>query len=189
MSGITWTLIGVVLIATPAYRRTPLWAWTAAAALFVAAVQATGAGFSLLPWIAFAAVAILLNVGSVRQSLLSKPLLGWFRKVLPPMSDTEKDAIDAGTVWWDAELFTGKPNWNRLLASPAASLSDEEQAFIDGPVEEFCRLLDDWAITRELNDLPPEAWDFIRKHRLFGMIIPKEYGGLEFSARAQSKWS
>ena len=187
MSGFAWTLIGFVLFATLAYRRAPLGAWTAAAAVFVAAVQMTGGGLSLLPWVPLAAVAILLNVRPVRRSLLSKPLLGWFRKVLPPMSDTEKDAIDAGTVWWDAELFTGKPNWNRLLASPAATLSDEEQAFLDGPVEDFCRLLDDWAISRELNDLPPEAWEFIRRHRLFGMIIPKEYGGLEFSARAQSE--
>ena len=107
MSGFAWTLIGFVLFATLAYRRAPLGAWTAAAAVFVAAVQMTGGGLSLLPWVPLAAVAILLNVRPVRRSLLSKPLLGWFRKVLPPMSDTEKDAIDAGTVWWDAELFTG----------------------------------------------------------------------------------
>ncbi len=187
MSGFTWTLIGVVVFAALAYRRSSLVVWTAAAAVFLGVLQLAGGGLSLLPWIAFAAVAVALNVRSIRRGLFSKPLLGWFRKVLPPMSDTEKDAIDAGTVWWDAELFTGKPNWNRLMTSPAAALSEEEQAFIDGPVEEFCRLLDDWTITRELNDLPPEAWDFIRKHRLFGMIIPKEYGGLEFSARAQSE--
>ena len=187
MSGITWTLLGLALFGTLAYRRSALGIWTGAIAAFLAAVQLAGGGLTPAPWVVFGAVALVLNLKSLRQSLLSKPLLGWFRKVLPPMSDTEKAAIDAGTVWWDAELFSGKPEWNRLLTAPAATLSDEEQAFIDGPVEEFCRLLDDWKITEELNDLPMEAWDFIRRHRLFGMIIPKEYGGLDFSARAQSE--
>ncbi len=187
MSGLTWTLLGLGLFGALAYRRSSLAIWTAAIAAFLAALQLAGGSLSPIPWIVFGAVAVVLNLKPLRQALLSKPLLGWFRNVLPPMSQTEKDAIDAGTVWWDAELFSGKPEWNRLLTAPAATLSDEEQAFIDGPVEEFCRLLDDWKITEDLNDLPAEAWDFIRKHRLFGMIIPKEYGGLDFSARAQSE--
>jgi acyl-CoA dehydrogenase len=134
----------------------------------------------------FAIVAVLLNVYPLRRMLVTSHVLGWFRKVLPPISETERIAIDAGNTWWDADLFTGRPDWKKLLATPAANLSDEEQAFLDGPVEEFCKSLDDWHITHELNDLPPAAWDQIRKNRFFGMIIPKQYGGLGFSALAHS---
>ncbi|HEY1991280.1 MAG TPA: acyl-CoA dehydrogenase, partial [Gammaproteobacteria bacterium] len=133
-----------------------------------------------------AVLAVLLNVRPLRRMLITEHLLGWFRKVLPPISETERIAIDAGNTWWDADLFTGRPDWKKLLATPAATLSDEEQAFLDGPVDEFCKSLDDWHITHDLQDLPPEAWDKIRQHRFFGMIIPKQYGGLGFSALAHS---
>jgi acyl-CoA dehydrogenase len=103
------------------------------------------------------------------------------------MSDTEREALEAGDVWWDAELFTGNPDWSKLLDMPAATLSAEEQAFLQGPVEQLCGLLDDWRINWELRDLPPEVWDFIKANRFFGMIIPKEYGGLGFSAFAHSE--
>src|SRR5690606_20283719 len=137
-------------------------------------------------WLVFGAVAVVLLVKPLRRALLSKPLLAWFRTVLPPLSPTEQIALDAGDTWWDADLFTGRPDWNKLLATPAPQLSPEEQAYLDGPVEEFCRTLDDWRITSELNDLPPESWRLIREHKLFGMIIPKEYGGLGFSALGNS---
>jgi acyl-CoA dehydrogenase len=150
-------------------------------------VQLTGNGLAPVPWIVLAVIAVLLNLKPLRRAVLSKPLLGWFKSVLPPMSATEKDAIDAGTVWWDAELFSGRPNWNTLLRTPRGELSAEERAFIDGPVDELCRMIDDWKINHELNDLPPEIWAYLAKHRFFGMIIPKEYGGLDFSARAQSE--
>jgi acyl-CoA dehydrogenase len=187
MSGLTWLLLTLVAFGVLAYRRASLLVWTAAAAVLLLAIQLTGAGLSPVPWAIFAVIAGLLNLKPLRRLVLSKPLLSWFKSVLPPMSQTEKDAIDAGTVWWDAELFTGRPNWNMLLRTPAAELTAEEQAFLDGPVEELCRMLDEWQINRELDDLPPEAWDYIRKHRFFAMIIPKEYGGLDFSARAQSE--
>lgn len=102
------------------------------------------------------------------------------------MSDTEKAAIDAGTTWWDAEIFSGRPDWDKLLRTPAPAISDDEQAFLDGPVEELCGMLDDWRIN-ELNDLPEEVWRFLKEQRFFGIIIPKQYGGLEFSPRAQSE--
>ncbi|MEQ9447313.1 MAG: acyl-CoA dehydrogenase family protein, partial [Rhodospirillaceae bacterium] len=121
-----------------------------------------------------------------RRETLTRPLLSWYKKRLPSMSDTEREALEAGTVWWDAELFTGKPDWRKLLAAPKAGLSDEEQAFLDGPVEELCAMLDDWRIENEWHDLPPEVWEFIKTHRFFGMIIPKENGGLGFSAQAHS---
>ena len=100
---------------------------------------------------------------------------------MPSLSETERDAIEAGDVWWDAELFTGDPDWDQLLATPPARLNAEEQAFLDGPVDELCAMLDDWKITWELGDMPPEAWDFMKKNKFFGMIIPKQYGGLGFS--------
>ena len=100
---------------------------------------------------------------------------------MPTMSVTEREAMAAGTVWWDADLFSGRPSWKKLLTVPAPKLSDEEQAFIDGPTEELCHLVDDWQITHELQDLPPEVWRFIREQGFLGMIIPKQYGGLEFS--------
>jgi acyl-CoA dehydrogenase len=102
------------------------------------------------------------------------------------MSQTEKEAIDAGTVWWDGDLFSGKPDWDRLLATPRPRLSAEEQAFLDGPVEELCAMCDDWEITHEHQDLPPRVWQFIKDKGFLGMIIPKEYGGLGFSALGHS---
>nr|MDQ2694922.1 acyl-CoA dehydrogenase [Pseudomonadota bacterium] len=125
-------------------------------------------------------------ITSLRRRLVSAPLLGWYRQVLPPMSDTEREALDAGTVWWDAELFTGRPDWDKWLAFARPQLSAGEQAFLDGPVEELCRMVDDWRIGHELRDLPPEVWQFIRAKGFWGMIIPKDYGGLGFSALAHS---
>lgn len=133
-----------------------------------------------------AAAAILLGVAPLRRRLLSDPMLGWFRKVLPQVSQTEQEALDAGTVWWDGDLFSGRPDWKRLLAFPKPTLSAEEQAFMDGPVEEFCAMLDDWEVSHELNDLPPHAWQYIKDRGFLGMIIPKQYGGLGFSALAHS---
>jgi acyl-CoA dehydrogenase len=102
------------------------------------------------------------------------------------MSDTEREALEAGSVWWDGELFSGMPDWDRLVSFPAPKLSDEEQAFLDGPCEELCRMLDDWDIAFRRADMPPQVWKFIKKHRFFAMIIPKKYGGLEFSAYANA---
>ncbi|MEW6313337.1 MAG: acyl-CoA dehydrogenase [Pseudomonadota bacterium] len=134
-----------------------------------------------------AAVAAVLLIAPVRRSLLSDRLLAWFRKVLPQVSQTEQEALDAGTVWWEGELFRGNPDWNKLLSLPKPQLSAEEQSFLDGPVEELCAMLDDWRISHELNDLPPEVWRYIKERGFFGMIIPKQYGGLGFSALAHSQ--
>ena len=187
MFGITWLLLVLIALGALAYRRSSLPVWTATAAILLLAIQLTGSGLAPVPWLLFALIAGLLNLKPLRRTVLSKPLFKWFKSVLPPMSATEKDAIDAGTVWWDAELFSGRPNWNTLLRTPRSELNAAERAFIDGPVNELCGMLDDWKINQELNDLPPEVWSFLGQHRFFGMIIPKEYGGLDFSARAQSE--
>jgi len=178
-------LAGLVL---SAFVRLPLWLTAAAAVTAAVAVI----GFSPLAWpvdIVFGLTALALlfmAIKPLRRTLLSRPLFGWFKTVLPAMSATEKEALDAGTVWWDAELFSGRPNWKVLFELPKPALSAEEQAFIDGPTEQLCRMLDDWKINRELKDLPPEVWKFILEKRFLSMIIPKEYGGLDFSAQGNA---
>ncbi len=127
------------------------------------------------------------HIKAFRKRHISRPLLGKFKKVLPSMSDTERDAIEAGTVWWDAQLFSGKPDWSVLQQYPKPTLTQEEQAFLDNEVRHACSLVDDWKITTEDFDLPPEAWEYIKKNRFLGMIIPKSYGGLGFSAFAHSE--
>lgn len=124
---------------------------------------------------------------SFRRDRISKPILAKMRQVLPPLSATEQDALEAGTVGWDAELFSGKPDWNKLLTFPCTELSTEELAFLDGPVEQLCDMLDDWSINTNSKALPAEVWDFFREKGFFSIIIPKQYGGLEFSAYAHSQ--
>ncbi|MCP3056198.1 acyl-CoA dehydrogenase, partial [Aurantimonas marianensis] len=124
---------------------------------------------------------------SFRQDKLTRPIYRWAKGVMPPISETEREAIDAGTVWWDGQLFTGDPDWDKLLAMPPARLSPDEQAFLDGPVGELCAMIDEWKLVSEDRDLPPEVWDFLRRNKFFGMIIPKEYGGLGFSNTAHSE--
>ncbi len=128
----------------------------------------------------------LLNVDAFRLRFITRPFLKTYRRMLPTMSDTEREALEAGTVWWDGELFTGRPDWNKLLSAKAPRLTPDEQAFIDGPCEDLCRMIDDWDITHRRADLPPEVWDFLKQKGFFAMIIPKRYGGLEFSAYAHS---
>ncbi|KRQ07083.1 acyl-CoA dehydrogenase [Bradyrhizobium pachyrhizi] len=124
---------------------------------------------------------------SFRRDYMTKPIFSWARGVLPTMSDTEREALEAGDVWWDADLFTGNPDWSKLLAFAPARLTEEEQAFLHGPVDELCRMLDEWKINWEWRDLPPEVWAFIKAKKFFGMIIPKEFGGLGFSPYAHSE--
>ena len=124
---------------------------------------------------------------SFRRDWITKPIFRMAQHALPRLSDTEREAIEAGDVWWDADLFTGNPDWRKLLAFASARLSKEEQQFLAGPVEELCRMLDDWKINWEWHDLPPEVWDFLKTRKFFAMIIPKSYGGLGFSAYAHSE--
>jgi acyl-CoA dehydrogenase len=122
-----------------------------------------------------------------RRDWITKPIFRMAAHALPRLSDTEREAIEAGDVWWDADLFTGNPDWNKLLAFAPAKLSEEEKQFLDGPVEELCRMLNDWKINWEWHDLPLEVWDFLKSRKFFAMIIPKQYGGLGFSAYAHSE--
>jgi len=185
----TWllllTLLGISLVS--AFYGTSLLMWTVAMAAGIVILASTGS-IPLISLVviaaAFAIVAIPLNVKPWRQQLISAPFLKQFRRMLPEISETEQVALDAGTVGWEGELFAGKPDWKILKKQPYLALTVEEQAFVDGPVEELCQKLNSWEITHVDADLNPETWEFLKQNRFFGMIIPKEYGGLGFSAMA-----
>jgi len=182
------TLVFVAAVLFLAYRRLSLLAFTVTFTVLLALYTAAGAPAGLwkgLLWVLLAGL-WLLNVRPLRKSLITRPFMAAYLRLLPAMSQTEREALEAGTVWWDGELFTGAPQWSKLLAAKPPALSDEERAFLDGPCEELCRMLDEWHITHERGDLTPEAWEFLKTRGFFAMIIPKKYGGLEFSAYAHS---
>lgn len=144
----------------------------------------------VIGWTALGVAAVggaLVGIPSIRRPLLSQPILNTFKKILPAMSDTERDALESGTVWWEGELFRGRPDWDRLLSYPKPRLSAEEQAFLDNQVETACAMVDDWRASHHDGDLPTEVWEYLKKEGFFGMIIPKSYGGLGFSAYAHSQ--
>lgn len=134
-----------------------------------------------------AAIAAVTGIPVLRRPLLTRHLLKRFRRTMPAVSPTEREALEAGGVWWDAELFSGRPEWSRLRDLPVADLTEAEQAFLDGPTDALCHILDDWQITHEDFDLSSRVWRLIREQGFFGLVIPKEYGGLGFSHRAHSE--
>lgn len=185
-----FTLITVLIGAwVLAYFRAPLWAWTLAIALVPLYWS-----FSLIDqpaaliviWLLFAGLTLPFTIPGLRRRLLTIHILPVFKRALPSMSQTEREALEAGGVWWEGELMSGWPRWKKLLDIPAPRLTAEEQAFLDGPVEELCRMVDDFKITDQLHDLPPDVWQFIKDKGFFGMIIPKAFGGHGFSALAHS---
>ncbi len=188
MGILVWLVLLIGVLLTLAYRRTNLQTSTIVlGALLVAYILFGDGGFlwtTLL--IALFALFALLNVEAIRRDNVTRRLFGIYRRMLPSMSRTEQEALEAGNVWWDGELFTGMPDWRRLKNLPPPKLTPEEQAFLDGPTEELCRLLDDWQITHELADMPANVWEFLKQNKFFAMIIPREYGGLGFSPLASS---
>src|SRR3954467_11792779 len=189
MAMLAWIAAAIAAFFVLGYFRAPLLGWTLAAGAllgWLSALFGTGETGNIILLCAFAAVALALNVPLLRRMLVTNRILAVYRRILPDMSQTEKEAIDAGTVWWDGQLFSGNPDWDKLLATPAPKLTAEEQAFLDGPVEELCAMCDDWEITHERYDLPPHVWQFIKDKGFLGMIIPKKFGGLGFSALAHS---
>ncbi|HEX8541793.1 MAG TPA: acyl-CoA dehydrogenase [Pseudomonas sp.] len=184
-----WIVALVVGIAWLAHRRVAPMPALGAVAVFLLAmgIFSHAPGWLLaIFWILLLAVALPLALPDLRRKHFTAPMFSWFKKTLPPMSQTERDAIDAGTVWWDGELFSGRPDWDQLLAYPKVQLTEEEQAFIDGPTEELCAMVTDWEIGQAM-DLPPRAWAHIKEHGFFALIIPKEFGGKGFSAYAHSQ--
>ena len=168
--------------------RLSLLTWTVIFGAGLLLLSATGVLPGLLAlvlWPLFIITA-LFNVEPLRKQYLSTPMLHYIQKVLPPISETEREAIEAGTTWWEADLFQGDPDYKKLLDVPEPGLSEEEQAYLDGPVEQLCRMLNDWQINHELQDLPREVWEFMAREKFWAINIPKKYGGLEFSAEANS---
>jgi acyl-CoA dehydrogenase len=188
MSAILVVLAALLASGACAYHRTSLKTWAIATAVTIVVVGflAGAPATTVVLLVLLALVAVPLLMVDFRRKKISAPLLSMFAKVTPKLSDTEQTALEAGTVGFEGQLFSGKPDWSQLLRQPKPELSTEEQAFLDGPVEELCGMIDDWQITHELADLPPNVWEFIKKNKFFGMIIPKSYGGLGFSALAHS---
>jgi len=187
MLGLVLATLAVILAF--GYFGVPLLWWTIAGGALLAGLSAVAGFGAAVNWtlaVVTIAVAAMLNIPLLRRALFSNRILAVFRKILPDMSATEKEALDAGTVWWDADLFSGKPDWQKLLSYQAPRLTPEEQAFVDGPCEEVCAMVDDWEVTHERYDLPPQVWQYIKDKGFLGMIVPKQYGGLGFSALAHS---
>ncbi|PKH87842.1 acyl-CoA dehydrogenase FadE [Colwellia sp. Bg11-28] len=186
MDIIIWLIVALTLTWFMSYTRASLSSFT----LCFAALMALGSLFNIIgivSWLLFAVIALPINIDNIRQQFISMPLLAIFKKIMPQMSSTEQEAIDAGTTWFDADLFRGDPDWLKLHNYPRPRLSSQEKAFLDGPVEQVCAMVNDWYITHEIADLPPEIWQFLKENKFFAMIIKKQYGGLEFSAYAQSR--
>ncbi len=179
-----WYLAVIATIIGVTYQRFSL--HVSFAAIGVAMVLGTVFGsIGIFSWLLFAAVAIPVLYEPIRKGIITKNLLAFYKRVSPEMSSTEQEAIDAGTVWWDGELFSGKPEWQKLHAIAKPRLSAEEQAFLDGPCEEVCAMVNEWQINHVDADMPEEIWSFLKEHKFFAMIIEKKFGGLEYSAYAQ----
>ncbi|KWT72427.1 Butyryl-CoA dehydrogenase [Hyphomicrobium sulfonivorans] len=181
-------LLGAILVL--GLYKPALWAWSAALAIAALlwksdAVNGSAGLFGALLWFAAASFAALA-IPSLRRARVTGPLFERVRGTLPKVSETETQALEAGTVGFDAELFSGEPHWNKLRAMPSVMLTPEEQAFLDGPTEELCGLIDNWKARHQQRDIPEEIWDFAKRHGFLGMLISKAHGGLGFSAQAQS---
>jgi acyl-CoA dehydrogenase len=180
---IWWAAIGLILFSAVLFSVSR-WIWApllAASAVAMWWLVETGPLAWMLLSLLVVVPVLLALVGPLRRLVLTRPMMAFYRRAMPDISETERAALEAGSTWWDAALFTGRPDWNQLLRFPVARLSDEEQAFLDGPVEKLCAMLDDYHIDNVARDLPASAWKLIRDERFFGMVIPKEYGGLGFS--------
>ncbi len=181
-------LLFVAAVLYLAYKRLSLLAFTATFFVLLTAYSAAGDPAGIwkgILWLLFL-VLVAFNIHPLRKAVITRPFMKIYRRMLPSMSSTEREALEAGTVWWDGELFTGNPDWSKLLGAKTPRLTAEEQAFLDGPCEELCRMIDDFDITHRRGDMPPEIWEFLKNQGFFSMIIQKKYGGLEFSAYAHS---
>ncbi len=179
-------ILSVCLIMAYVNANSTIWSTALVLSMvYISVVTHVDVPVLLLCWLLVGFIITLLKNDVFRKTFLVKPVFAWFRKQVPTMSSTEQEALEAGGIGWEAELFSGNPDWEKLKQY-RPQLSDEEQAYLDGPVEELCHMIDDWQITHQLHDLPKELWDYIRQEKFFCMIIPKEHGGLGFSAQGHS---
>ena len=189
MISFIWVVIFLFAFGVLAYQRASLIIFTISFTILLVffTMFAHRLFAAIFLWIVFLAGAIPLNISIWRRHFISQYLFNFYRQVMPSMSRTEQEAISAGTVTWEGDLFRGNPDWKKLLALPKATLTAEEQAFLDGPVETLCSMINDWDITHCRADLSPAVWDFIKQQGFFSLIIPKQYGGKQFSAYAHSQ--
>ncbi len=185
MSTVMQSLIVLAVIWVLAYRRAHMGNILTGIAVTLIALTWYG-GFAWLPWLALLVVALFFFQDNLRRDKLTRPVYQFFKRVLPPMSATEQEALEAGDTWWEADLFRGAPDWKKWLDIPYPTLSKEEEEFLAKQTEELCAMISDWDIVHKDKDLPPAAWEYLKKEKFFGMIIPEEYGGLGFSALAHS---
>jgi acyl-CoA dehydrogenase len=195
MAEVIFAALALIALFALAMNRAPLWAWALGVALFTLSLQlGLGSGrlhapvfnvWALLGWLVAAGL-FALTFPKIKRDAVVLPAYRALKGVMPTISETEREALEAGTVGWDAELFSGVPDWSRLRQVKPITLSPEERAFLGGPTEELCRRLNDWRIRHELRDIPEDIWRFVREQGFLGMLISKEHGGLGFSAQAQS---
>ena len=189
MAGALFLVLLLVGAGALAINRVALWGWAVAAILGgFAAYFVTGGALYILPAITIIAGVLFaaLCVTGLRRRMLIEPTYNVIKSVLPAVSDTEQQALDAGTTGFDREIFSGRPDFAKLAAVPPIRLTDEERAFLDGPTDDLCRMIDDWQIRHVEREIPEEIWDFVKRKGFLGMLISKEHGGLGFSAQAQS---
>ena len=183
LSFVFWFLLTITTFVVLAYRSIPLRESTISVGILLVAYTIIGdpPGFYLLLLWAIFSLFVSINIPEIRQNYYSARILKIYKALLPKISKTEQEAIEAGNVWWDAELFTGNPNWEVLRSNPKPKLSEKEQTFLDGPVNKVCEMIDEWKVIHKDYDLPEEVYDFIKKEGFLSLIIPEKYGGLEFS--------
>src|SRR5690554_3357577 len=178
-------VIFIALLAVVFYYQVPL--LIGSVALVVGAFALT----FLSPWmwlllLPSLALAVFFNLPALRRPVLIKPMYKLLQKAMPPMSVTEREALEAGTTWWEKDLFSGRPDWKKFVEIELPQLSEKEQSFLDNEVTELCQLVDEWQIHQD-QDLTPEAWSYLKEKGFFGLIIPEEFGGRDFSPYAQSR--
>jgi len=195
MAELIFTLICLAAVFGLAMNRADLKAWAAAVALFTLSAQMGLVHghlhwphfpfWSLLGWLA-AGLLFAASIPEIKRKYITLPAYRALKGAMPTISETEREALEAGTVGWDAELFSGKPDWSKLRRVAPITLTAGERAFLDGPTTELCKRLNDWRIRHELHDVPDDIWQFVCDNGFLGMLISKEHGGLGFSAQAQS---
>ncbi len=183
------TLVLLGLVFTAAFFQFPIILWTiviGAALIAATLLGALGAGLLIFFWLIYLAAAVFANLSALRQRHITRPALNYLRKQIPSISSTERAAIEAGDTWWEKELFCGRPRWKNLFNIPRPTLSTEEENFLANQTEHLCAMLNDWEIVFDHRDLPETVWSYLKQEKFFGMVIPKQYGGLGFSALAHS---
>lgn len=184
-----WIILWLAVMMVLAFQRASLSVWTIGLAVFLLFCSYFSSFHPVVLgifWVIYAALFIPLNVRPLRRHLLSRAIFAFYRQVMPSLSQTEREALNAGSVGWEGDLFSGMPNWDKLQKMPLSTLTAEERAFLEGPVDGFCRMVDSWNMYHTM-ELPTKLLDYLRQNGFLGMIIPKQYGGLEFSHFAHSQ--